>query len=96
MAKQRQDSIEQFKKGQRDDLVAKETKELEILKSYLPEELSSSEIKQIIEEVITELGAEDITAMGQVMKETMARAKGRADGKVVSELVKNRLSSKSS
>ncbi len=90
--KQRQDSIEQFQKGNRQDLVDKETKELEILKSYLPAELSSDEIKKIIEEAILLTGASGIKDMGKVMKEVTAKIAGRADGKLVSDLVKERLS----
>jgi len=91
LIKQHQDSIEQFKKGGREELVEKESKELEILKSYLPPELSEDEIKKIIEEVITELKAESPKDMGRVMKEVMARVGSQADGKLVSELVKQRL-----
>lgn len=89
--KQHQDSIEQFKKGNRGDLVDKETKELEILKSYLPEELSLDAVKKIIEEVIAEIQTVGPKDMGFVMKEVMAKIAGRADGKLVSDLVKVRL-----
>ncbi|MCM8780458.1 MAG: GatB/YqeY domain-containing protein [Candidatus Omnitrophica bacterium] len=91
--KQRQDSIESFKKGNRQDLVDKETKELEILNSYLPAQLSLEEINRIIEEVVIALGAKGLADMGRVMKEVMAKAGVSADGKIVSELVKQRLSS---
>lgn len=90
--KQRQDAIEQFKRGERQDLVDKETKELEILKSYLPEQLSSDEIKKIIEEIITAVGAKGPPDIGKVMKEVMAKIGQTADGKLVSDLVKERLS----
>jgi len=90
--KQRQDSIEQFQKGNRQDLADKESKELEILKSYLPAELSSDEIKKIIEDAILSTGASDIKDMGKVMKEVTAKIAGRADGKLVSDLVRERLS----
>ena len=90
--KQHQDSIEQFKKGERQDLVDKETKELEILKAYLPPELASEEIKKIIEEAIAITGAQGMKDMGKVMKEANAKISGRADGKLISELVKDRLS----
>ncbi|MFH1338418.1 MAG: GatB/YqeY domain-containing protein [Candidatus Omnitrophota bacterium] len=92
MVKQHQDSIEQFKQGGREDLVAKETQESEILKVYLPPELSSDEFKQIIEEVVNQLQAQGIKDMGRVMKEAMARLASRADGKLVSDLVKQKLS----
>lgn len=90
--KERQDSIEQFQKGSRQDLADKETKELEILKSYLPLELSADEIKKIIEEAILSTGALSMKDMGKVMKEISAKIAGRADGKTVSDLVKERLS----
>jgi uncharacterized protein YqeY len=90
--KERQDSIEQFKKGNRQDLADKETQEKEILKAYLPPELSPEELKKIIEEVVSTLGAQDIKDMGRVMKEVTAKAAGQADGKLLSELVRERLS----
>lgn len=89
--KQRQDSIEQFKKGNRADLVEKEEKELQILKSYLPQELPVDEIKAIIKAVITEIGASGPKDMGKVMKEVMAKVAGRADGKLLSTLVREQL-----
>jgi uncharacterized protein YqeY len=90
--KQRQDSIEQFTKGNRLDMADKETKELAILKQYLPAELSSEEIKKIIEEAINLVGAKDMKDMGRVMKEATAKAAGQADAKLVSDLVRERLS----
>lgn len=90
--KQHQDSIEQFKKGERLDLADKETKELKILEAYLPEQLSSEEVKKIIEEVVTAVGAQGPKDMGKVMKEVMAKVGQSADGKLVSDLVKERLS----
>lgn len=89
--KQHQDSIEQFQKGNRPDLADKEIKELGVLKSYLPQELSAEEIKKIIEEAIAVTGAQTIKDMGKVMKEVTAKVEGRADGKLVSDLVKERL-----
>ena len=90
--KERQDSIEQFKQGNRQDLADKEAKELEILKSYLPPELPTLEIKAIIEEAITLTVAAGMKDMGKVMKEVAAKIAGRADAKLVSDLVKERLS----
>lgn len=90
--KQRQDSIEQFKKGNRLDLADKETKELEILKVYLPKELTADEIKKIIEEAVVSTGAAGIKDMGKVMKEVILKVAGRADGKLISDLVKEQLS----
>ena len=89
--KQHRDSIEQFKVGNRQDLVDKETKELEILTSYLPPELGLEEIKKIIEEAIAITAAQDMKDMGKVMKEVTAKIVGRADGKLVSDLVRERL-----
>ena len=90
--KQRQDSIEQFTKGNRLDMAEKETRELAILKTYLPPELSAEEIKKIIEEVVASTGAQDSKDMGKVMKEVNVKLAGQADGKLVSDLVRERLS----
>ena len=91
LVKQRQDSIAQFEKGQRMDLVAKEKAELEILKSYLPAELSEDELAGIIDEVVASLGASTMKDMGRVMKEVMAKTQGRADSKLTSDLVRKKL-----
>jgi len=89
--KQRQDSIEQFSKGNRQDLADKEIQELEILKAYLPPELPVEEIKKIIEEAVALTAAQGMKDMGKVMKEAGAKIAGRADGKLVSDLVRERL-----
>ena len=89
--KQHQDSIEQFKQGGREDLVTKESQELEILKSYLPPELSPDEIRQIIEETISGLQAKGPKDMGRVMKEVMGRVASQVEGRIVSDLVRARL-----
>jgi len=89
--KARQDSIEQFTKGARQDLADKEKKELEILKAYLPPELPEAEIKKIIEEAVSTTAAQGMKDMGKVMKEVSARIAGKADAKLVSDLVKQRL-----
>jgi len=94
LIKQHQDSIEGFKAGNRQELVDKETRELEILKSYLPEELSTEQLKGIIEEVISAVGATSMKDMGKVMKEVTVKTAGRADGKLVSDLVKEKLNPK--
>ncbi|MFH1578523.1 MAG: GatB/YqeY domain-containing protein, partial [Candidatus Omnitrophota bacterium] len=91
MIKQHQDSIEQFKLGGREDLVAKETQELAILKSYLPPEFSLDEISEIIEGVISEIKPEGIKDMGRVIKGVIAKVASQADGKLVSDLVKQKL-----
>ena len=91
LVKQRRDSIEQFKAGNRQDLVEKEAKELEILLAYLPQQVSDEKMKEIIEEVVKATGATSIQDMGKVMKELMAKFAGRSDNKLVSELVRQRL-----
>lgn len=90
--KSRKDSITEFTKGERDDLVEKETKELEILQDYLPEPLSEEETGNAIDELISELEAEGMKDFGKVMKEMMTRHQGRVDGKAVSEIIKSKLS----
>jgi len=92
LMKQRQDSIEQFTAGGRMDLADKEAKELLILRSYVPPEMSREEIIKIVEETVKALGAFGIKDMGNVMKEVRLKAGGSADGKLVSELVRERLS----
>lgn len=85
--KQHRDSIEQFEKGGRTDLVEKEKKELAILMAYMPAQCPPEELKKIIEETIRELGASTKKDMGKVMKAVMEKIKGRADGKTVSRIV---------
>ncbi|MBF0522607.1 MAG: GatB/YqeY domain-containing protein [Candidatus Omnitrophica bacterium] len=90
--KQRQDSIAQFQAAGRQELADKEIGELNILKSYLPQELSAEEIQRIIDETIKETQASSIKDMGKVMKAVGEKLAGRADNKTVSELVKKGLS----
>lgn len=90
--KQRKDSIEQFTKGGRSDLAEKEATELEILKGYLPPPLSNDELIAVTKEAIAEVGAQSKKDMGKVMKIVMEKAKGRADGKTVSQIVSSQLS----
>jgi uncharacterized protein len=90
--KSRQDSIEQFTNGGRADLAEKEKNELQVLKGYLPKELAPEEVARIIDEAISATGACGIKDMGKVMKEASAKIAGQADGKMVSDLVKERLS----
>lgn len=85
--KQRKESVEQFKKGNRQDLADKELKELEILEAYMPKQLSEEELTLIVKEAIGDLGAKTKADMGKVMKAVMEKAKGRTDGKAVNELV---------
>ena len=90
--KQRKDSIEGFKKGNREDLAQKEEVELKILKAYLPEEITPEALSAIIDEAINETGANTPRDMGMVMKAVMAKTKGLADGKIVSSIVNEKLS----
>jgi uncharacterized protein YqeY len=85
--KQRQDSVEQYTNGNRPELAAKEQSEIDILKTYLPPELSNDEIESGIREIIASTGAQSKKDMGKVMKEATARYKGRADGKKIQEIV---------
>ena len=93
MLKQRRDSIEQFTKGGRQDLVDHETAEIAVLEAYLPVAASSEEIEAAVVAAITETGAASMKDMGKVMKAAQAQLAGKnADGRAVSELVKSRLS----
>ena len=87
LAKQRKDSIEQFKEGGRDDLVETEEAELEILEEYLPEQLSKEEIEPVVREKVEELGTNDMSDMGKLMGAVMGELKGQADGNDVREVV---------
>jgi uncharacterized protein YqeY len=89
--KQHKDSIEQFGKGNRQDLVEKEKKELDILMAYMPEQCSAEELKKIIEEAIKETGAGTKKDMGRLMKAVMEKVKGKADGKTVSRIASDML-----
>ena len=92
LAKQRKESIQQFRKGKREDLVKKEEAELAILLSFMPKQLSRIEIEKKVDEVIKKEGAKNDKDMGKVMKILMADLVGRADGKVVNDIVRERLS----
>ena len=85
--KQRQDSIDGFEKGGRLDLVEKEKAELVVLKSYLPEELSPAVLEEVVKATIAELGATTKADMGKVMKAVQTKVAGRADNRLVSQLV---------
>jgi len=92
--KRRKDSVEQFTAGNRKDLADKEEGELKILQTWLPAQLSDEEIKKLVEAAVRKSGAQGPKDMGAVMKLLMPDTQGKADGKVVSELVKARLSGK--
>ena len=89
--KQRRDSIEEFKKGNRQDLADQAEEEAKILLEYLPEQLSEEEITSIVKETIDEIGAQSMKDMGKVMANIMPKLKGKADGKLVNEIVKKQL-----
>ncbi|MFA5842391.1 MAG: GatB/YqeY domain-containing protein [Candidatus Gracilibacteria bacterium] len=84
---QRQDSIEQFKAGNRMDLAANEEAELAILKSYMPEMMSEEALEKIVKETVAEMGVTDPKMMGKVMGAVMAKVKGQADGVMVKTMV---------
>ena len=91
MVKQRRDSVEQFEKGNREDLAKIERDEIEVLQAYLPEQLSSDELKAMVDEVIAATGARSMKDMGKVMGQIKTKAAGRADMGAVSAAVKERL-----
>lgn len=92
LVKQRKESIEQFQQAARQDLVDKEQAELKVLESYLPQQMSKEQIESVVTEVIAALQAKTIKDMGAVMKETLAKTKGAADNKTISEVIKAKLS----
>jgi len=92
MIKQRKESVEQYEKGQRAELAAKERQEISIIESYLPKALSADELERIVETVLRETGAGSAKDMGAVMKTVMTRLAGQpVDGKHVSDLVRSKL-----
>jgi len=91
MCKQRRESISQFEKAARDDLIAQEASELELIQTYLPEQLSEDEIAALIDEAMTTTGAASIKDMGKVMGQLKPRLQGRADMGAVSAMIKAKL-----
>ena len=91
LAKQRRDSIDAFRDSGRTDLAEKEQRELEVIQEFLPQQLDEAQIEAIIEEAVAQTGAESPRDMGKVMKIVVPRTTGRADGRLVSEKVKQRL-----
>jgi uncharacterized protein len=91
LIKQRRDSVEQFAKGGRQDLVDKETAEIGVLELYLPQQLSREELEAMVRVAVTRTEAQGAKDMGKVMKALIPLVGGRADGKLLSELVKNAL-----
>ena len=92
--KRHKDSVEQYRAGNRQDLVAKEEAEIAVLVAWLPAQLSEAEVKAKVEAAVAAVGAKGPKDMGAVMKALLPEIQGRADGKLVSELVKARLSGK--
>ena len=91
--KQREEAVEAYSKGGRQEAAEKEKQEAEILKEFMPQQMSEEEIEAIVEKVITDLGKSDMSELGSAMKAVMAETKGKADGKTVSEVVKQKLKS---
>lgn len=91
-AKQRRESIEEFKKGNRPDLVEKEEAELAILQEYLPAQASREEVETVVRQVILETGARGKQDMGKVMPQVISKLRGKADGRLISQVVQELLS----
>ena len=89
--KKRRESVEEYRKGNREDLAAKEEAEIEILKKYLPEQLSEEELEKLVKEAVAQTEAAGPKDMGKVMQALMPKVKGRADGRATSDLVKKLL-----
>ncbi len=89
--KQRKDSIEDFRKGNREDLAEAAQKEIDILMNYLPKQLSEEEIDEIVKSVVDEVGANSMKDMGKVMGKVMPKVRGKADGSLVNKIVKQYL-----
>ena len=89
--KQRRDSVEQYRSGGRMDLADKESKEIEILSAYMPEQLGEDKIRQIVKDVIEQTGANSKADMGKVMGAAMGKLKGQADGNLVKKIVEEEL-----
>lgn len=90
-AKMRKESIEMFKSAGREDLVERESKQLEIINEYLPKQLSRAEAEIIIDNIISEIGPVSAKDMGRIMGPVMKELKGKFDGKIIQEIVKSRL-----
>ena len=88
LSKQRTEAIELFRKGSREDLAKKEEAELKILQRFLPQQLSETEVQDLIRESIDEVGAQGVQDLGKVMKQVMPKVGGRSDGKRVNEMAR--------
>lgn len=91
LVKQRKESIDQFQQAGRQDLVDQEAAELKVLEVYLPAQMSREQIEALVTEVIASVGAKTVKDMGPVMKEVIAKSGGAADNKIVSEVIKAKL-----
>ena len=91
-ARRRTEAIEMFRKGGRQDLVSKEEAELEILEEYLPEQMSEDEVKDVVQRIVVDLGATDMSDLGAVMRQAMSDLKGKADGRLVNQMAREILS----
>lgn len=90
--KQRKDSLEDFKKAGRDDLIELTEEEIKVIEDYLPQQLSEDEVKSIVEETIKEINATSLKDMGKIMSSVMPKVAGQADGKLVNKVVREILS----
>jgi hypothetical protein len=90
--KQRRESIDQYDKAGREDLAKAEESELQTLQAFMPAQLSEEELSQALDEIISEVGAASMKDMGRVMKTAMAQLAGKADGRLINETVKSKLS----
>ena len=91
LVKQNKESLAGFEKAERPEQVEKLKREIKILEDYLPQQLSESELEDLVDETISEVGAEDMSDMGQVMGAIMPKVKGKADGSEVNQLVREKL-----
>ena len=91
LLKQTRDSLGEFQKANRDDLVSQAEAEIEVLKEYLPQQLSEEELNEIVISTISEVGATSMKDMKNIMSSIMPKVKGRADGKLINELVRKNL-----
>ncbi len=91
-AKKRRDAIEMYEKGERYELAAKEEQELAFIEEFLPKQMSEDEVRKTVDSIIADLGASDMKDMGKVMGAAMQQMKGKADGKFVQTVVREKLS----
>lgn len=89
--KQRRDALADFEKAGREDLIEQTKQEMQVIETYLPQQMTREEVEVIVDETIQETGASSAKEMGQVMKAVMPKLKGRADGKLVNQIVREKL-----